>query len=92
MSSLTRSFEHQRCHLPWIRYFHLNPDELAVALNLKGNAQIAKQYIDSFPKYQSIHGSITEQFLRIQVEVIPEWSWILAIHGSQEIFNVFGRL
>ena len=32
---------------------------------------------------------ITEQFLRIQVEVIPEWSWILAIHGSQEIFNVF---
>ena len=40
-------------HLPWIRYFHLNPDELAVALNLKGNAQIAKQYIDSFPKYQS---------------------------------------
>lgn len=81
-------------HLPWIRYFHLNPDELAVALNLKGNAQIAKQYIDSFPKVsiQYMVQPITEQFLRIQVEVIPEWSWILAIHGSQEIFNVFGRL
>lgn len=78
-------------HLPWIRYFHLNPDELAVALNLKGNAQIAKQYIDSFPKVsiQYMVQPITEQFLRIQVEVIPEWSWILAIHGSQEIFNVF---
>ena len=57
-------------HLPWIRYFHLNPDELAVALNLKGNAQIAKQYIDSFPKVsiQYMVQPITEQFLRIQVE------------------------
>lgn len=78
-------------HLPWIRYFHLNTEELAVALNLKGNAQVAKQYIDSFPKVsiQYMVQPITDQFLRIQIEVIPEWSWILAIHGSQEIFNVF---
>lgn len=77
-------------HLPWPRYFQLTAEELGEALSLKGNAQLTKDYVDSFPKIglQYVVQPINDKYLRVQIEATPEWRWVHAVHGGQEIFLV----
>ncbi|KAG7661704.1 brr2 [[Candida] subhashii] len=77
-------------HLPWIRYFSLSSEELAEAVNLKGNAKLVNEYVMSFPRITTQYHvqPISSDFLRIQIEVIPVWSWISSVQGNQETFVV----
>ncbi|EGW35791.1 uncharacterized protein SPAPADRAFT_131497 [Spathaspora passalidarum NRRL Y-27907] len=77
-------------HLPWNRYFQLTVEELAEAINLKGNAKVASEFIQAFPRIsiQYFVQPISSKFLRVQIEAVPEWSW-MSVHGSQEMFMVF---
>ncbi|WLF80619.1 Pre-mRNA-splicing helicase BRR2 [Lodderomyces elongisporus] len=79
-------------HLPWSQYFNLTTEELAEVLYLKGgNARLAMQYISSFPKIEIVDYAvqpISDEFMRIKVEVRPEWDWIWEVHGRQEVFEV----
>lgn len=75
-------------HLPWPRYFQLTAEELGEALSLKGNAQLTKDYVDSFPKIdlQYVVQPINDKYMRVQVEALPEWKWVTGL--SQERFLV----
>lgn len=77
-------------HLPWISYFNLSAAELAEALNFKGTSQRAYELLQQFPKLSLSYYSqpITPSLLRVQVEVIPQWTWNTAIHGNSELFIV----
>ncbi|RCK66017.1 Pre-mRNA-splicing helicase BRR2 [Candida viswanathii] len=75
-------------HLPWPRYFQLTAEELGEALG--GNGQLVKDYVDAFPRVvvDYVVQPINDKYLRVQVEVTPEWRWIPAVHGGQEMFAV----
>ncbi|KAL6450180.1 BRR2 Pre-mRNA-splicing helicase BRR2 [Candida maltosa Xu316] len=78
-------------HLPWTKYFQLSAEELAEALNLRGNAKLTKEYIESFPRIfiqYDVH-PIDNRFLRVQVEATPSWNWVPSVQKYQELFHVF---
>lgn len=80
----------ENSHLPFNNYFHLNPEELAETINLRGNSQKAYELLQEFPRLSLSYYSqpITPSLLRIEVSVVPEWNWNAKIHGNSESFLV----
>ncbi|CAI5759394.1 unnamed protein product [Candida verbasci] len=78
-------------YLPWMKYFHLNAEELSEALNLKASmAKILESYVHSFPKLSSNYKlkPINETMAKLEIEILPEWNWANE-SGNQEVFEIF---
>lgn len=75
-------------HLPWTSYFDLEASELAEAIAFKGNSQTVHQLLKQFPriKVDYLLQPITSKMVRIQFELIPDWTWNVDLHGSLQRF------
>ena len=80
----------ENSHLPFVTYFKLNAEELAEAVNLKGNSRRAYELLQQFPKLKLSYYAqpLSHNLLRVQVEILPDWDWNSSIHGNVEQFLV----
>ncbi|CUM63214.1 uncharacterized protein PRCAT00000784001 [Priceomyces carsonii] len=76
--------------LPFLNYFDLSAEELAESVNLRANSQIAFNLLKQFPRLSLSYYAqpITPNLIRVQVEVLPEWTWNPKIHGNFQTFLV----
>ncbi|CEP21995.1 unnamed protein product [Cyberlindnera jadinii] len=76
-------------NLPWSEYFNLtDPSEMAQAIRDEGLARNALDMIRKFPKVQlkcSIQ-TITPSLLRVELDILPEWTWDVRLHHGSEQF------
>lgn len=75
-------------HLPFISYFHLSAAELAEAVNFRGHANEAHSLLRHFPKVaiEAQAQPLSNDLLRLLIDIIPEWTWNSRIHGRLERF------
>lgn len=78
-------------HLPFVSYFSLSAEELAEAINLKGNSRRVHELLQQFPKLSLSYYAqpLTHDSLRVQVEIIPDWDWNVSVHGNFQDYLVF---
>lgn len=74
--------------LPFVTYIDLEAEELAEALNFKGNSTKAFEFLRQFPRLNLGYFAqpITPSLLRVQLEIIPKWNWNSNYHSQNEIF------
>lgn len=78
----------ENAHLPFDSYFSLNASELAEAINFRGHSQLAYNLLQQFPRLSVTYLAqpITPTLIRVQLEVVPEFTWNPAYHGGAERF------
>lgn len=75
-------------HVPFLSYFHLDAAELSEAINFKGHSQNAYELLQLFPKLalESQAQPISQDLVRVLVDIMPEWKWNYKLHGRSELF------
>lgn len=78
----------ENSHLPFVSYINLEAEELAEALNFKGNSAKAFELLKQFPRLNLGYFAqpITPSLLRVQIEIVPQWNWNSNVHNHNENF------
>lgn len=78
----------ENSHLPFVSYINLGAEELAEALNFKGNSTKAFEILQQFPRLNLGYFAqpITPSLLRVQLEIVPQWTWNANVHNKNENF------
>lgn len=77
-------------HLPFISYFQLGAAELAEAINFRGHSELAHELLQKFPRIslQCQAQPISQNLVRISVEISPEWVWDRRIHSRENFLLI----